>query len=59
VAEHITTAADLDEMSPEERRANFEASVVTDLGTLPPEYVERVRTRFEAKLARREMPNAS
>jgi hypothetical protein len=59
MAEQITTVADLDAMSPEERHANFEASVVTDLSTLPEGYLDRVRARFEAKLVRREMPNAS
>ena len=55
----VLTAADLDDMSPEERRAAFDARVVTDLDELPAEYVAQLRVRTAALIAQRETAHAS
>jgi hypothetical protein len=41
----VVTAAELEAMTPDERHAHFEASIVRDLSVLPPEYLARLRTR--------------
>ena len=46
-------------MSAAEQDAVFQASVVTDLSQVPPDYLAEVRAQFEARIAQREMPNAS
>ena len=51
MAEKIWTAEELERMSPAERRAIFDASIVTDLDEAPPEFVERVRARVERRIA--------
>ena len=43
----IVTAAELDQMTPQERHANFEASIITDPSKVPPQFVARVRARIE------------
>jgi hypothetical protein len=43
----VATAAELEKMSPAEQQALFDASVVTDLGQVPAEFLERVRLRLE------------
>jgi hypothetical protein len=50
--EDVTTAADLDAMTPAERHADFESRVVTDPSTLPDRYQERLRAQAERVLAR-------
>ena len=60
----VVTAAELDAMTPEQRKAAFDASVVTDLDLLPPAYVARLRAGAEDRLARRnaaehDVPHAS
>jgi hypothetical protein len=55
----IVTAAELDAMTPAERRQQFESSIVTDLDVLPPEYLTRVRTHLEATIARRDAEHAA
>ncbi|WP_419554594.1 hypothetical protein [Candidatus Poriferisodalis sp.] len=45
MAEDIVTAAELEKLSPAERHALFEASIVTDLDEAPPQLVERARAR--------------
>jgi hypothetical protein len=55
----ITTAAELEQMTPAERHANFKASLVTDLSQVSPEYLARIRAELEDQIARRDMPNAS
>jgi hypothetical protein len=47
VGTRIWTAAELEEMTPEERRKIFEASVVTDLAQAPAELLRRTRSRVE------------
>lgn len=48
------TAAELEQMSPSERHAIFEASIVTDLDEVPPEFLARVRARVEKIIAETE-----
>ena len=59
----VLTAADLDVMTPVQRKAAFDASIVTDLEQLPADYVARLRAGAEGQLAHREavrdVPHAS
>lgn len=57
MASKVWTAAELERMSPTERRAIFEASIVNDLDDAPPEFVERVRARVERTIADIESTN--
>jgi hypothetical protein len=50
----IWTAAELEKMSPAERKAIFDASIVQDLADAPPEFVARVRARIERIIAESE-----
>lgn len=47
MASKVWTAEELEQMSPAERHALFEASIVTDLENAPRELVERARARVE------------
>ena len=51
MASKIWTAAELEQMSPTERKAIFDASIVTDLDQVPPEFLARVRARVEKIIA--------
>jgi hypothetical protein len=58
----VVTAAELEAMTPAERQASFDASVVTDLEQVPPERrdrIEALRERALERIARQDMPNAS
>ena len=44
----IWTAAELEQMTPAQRRSLFESSIVTDLDQAPAELVERTRARVES-----------
>jgi len=46
-------------MSAAEQDAVFQASVITDLSQIPADYLVEVRAQFEARIAQREMPDAS
>ena len=50
----VLTAADLDAMTPAQRRAAFDASLVTDLDQLPADYLARLRADAEELIARRD-----
>lgn len=50
--EQVITAAELDEMTSAQRQAVFDASIVTDLDTLPAAYLARLRASA-AELSRR------
>ncbi len=50
----VVTAAELDAMTPEQRKATFDASIVTNLDRLPFDYVARLRAGAEDRLARRD-----
>jgi hypothetical protein len=54
MASKIWTAAELEQMSPTERKAIFDASIVTDLDQVPPEFLARVRARVEKVIAETE-----
>ena len=54
MASKIWTAAELERMSPAERKAIFDASIVTDLDQVPPEFLARVRARVEKIIAETE-----
>lgn len=51
--EKIWTAAELEQLSPTERHALFEASIVTDLDTVEGDpLLERTRAKLEAMIAK-------
>ena len=53
MAEKIWTAAELERLSPAERHALFEASIVTDLDTVAGDpLLERTRAKLEAMIAK-------
>lgn len=54
----VFTAVELEGLSPAERHALFDASVVTDLHRAPQELVERARTRIHQRIAQSEAPTA-
>jgi len=45
----VTAAAELDLMTPAERQAHFEASIVRDLSDLPEPVLNRIRDRLQAR----------
>jgi hypothetical protein len=47
MAPKIWLAAELEKMTPSEQDAVFEASIVRTLDGVPPEFLARVRERFE------------
>lgn len=51
MSEIVVTAADLERMSPAERRAIFEASIITDVDEAPQHLIDRARTRVEQRIA--------
>jgi hypothetical protein len=54
VSGNVVTAAELEKMSPAERHALFEASIVTNLDDAPQHLVERARARVEQLIAESE-----
>jgi hypothetical protein len=50
-SEGITTAADLDAMTPAERHADFESRIVWDPSTLPERYQRMLADQADAVLA--------
>lgn len=51
----VITAAELDQMTPQEREASFQASIIRDLDDIPPEYrhvVDDLRRRVLEREAR-------
>ena len=54
VEQKVWTAAELEKLSPAERHALFDASVVTDLEQAPQELVERTRSRIHERIAQSE-----
>ena len=59
MASKVWTAEELDQMSPAEQDAVFQAGLVTDLATVPAEYVAHVRARLEDRIAKRNSPPRS
>ncbi len=54
MASKVWTAAELEQMSPAERRAIFDASIVTNLDDAPPALLARTRARIERMIAESE-----
>ena len=52
----VWTAAELEQLSPAERRAIFDASIISDLDDAPPELLARTRDRIERMIAESESP---
>lgn len=52
--EGVVTAAELEAMSPAERRALFEASIITSLDDAPQKLVARARARIEKRIVESE-----
>ena len=50
----VVTVAELERMTPAERQAHFDASVVTDLPQVPAEYLEVIRARLLLRIAEQE-----
>jgi hypothetical protein len=55
----VVTAADLEQMTPDERRATFEDSVITDLHSVPADVLTRVRSRLAPRIAQRDREQAA
>ena len=59
MASKVWTAAELEQMSAQERHAIFDASIVTDLDHVPPEFLARVKARAEQIIAQAESTDRS
>ena len=59
MASKVWTAEELDQISPAEQDAVFQASLVTDLAAVPAEYLAHVRVRLEDRIAKRNPPTRS
>ena len=55
----IITAAELEKMTPAQRQAAFDASIVTDLDEAPPELLARTRQRVERMIAESDSTSAT
>jgi hypothetical protein len=58
VDRRVITAAELERLTPAERDAAFNASIVWDLADAPPALVDRARARVEERIAREEHQTA-
>lgn len=54
----VITAAEYERLTPAERDAAFEASIVWELADAPPALVARARARVEERIAREERQTA-
>lgn len=59
MASKIITAAELEKMTPAQRQAAFDASIVTDLDEAPPELLARTRQRVERMIAESDSTSAT
>jgi len=50
MAPKVWLAAELEAMTPAQQDALFDASLVTDLSTVPSEFLQRVRERLEQRI---------
>jgi hypothetical protein len=57
MAKKIWTAAELEQMSPAEQDAIFEAAIVRDLDDVPVEFLDRVRSRVERRISGADSPD--
>ena len=58
----VVTAAELDEMTPQERHEHFVGSVVTDVEQVSPAFLAQVREQLAPRVAERDardVPHAS
>ena len=55
----IWTAEELQRLTPAERDAIFDASIVTDLSKVPPAFLAKVRERIELRIATSESSPAA
>lgn len=55
----IWTAAELEKMTPAERREISRAAIVRDLSQVDPEFLERARASARQHMAENEQPSAS
>jgi len=53
IDDKVWTAAELEQLTPDERHRVFNEGIVTDLDQLSPEFRDRVRARGRALLAER------
>lgn len=51
MAQRVSLASELEAMTPAEQDALFDGSVVTDLDSVPPQFLQRVRERLEHRIA--------
>lgn len=51
MAERVWIAEELEQMTPAEQDAIFESSLVTDLNSVPAEFLARVRKRTQERIA--------
>jgi hypothetical protein len=51
VTRKVWTAAELERLSPQEQDQVFASSIVTDLDTVPAEFLDKLRARVEARIA--------
>jgi hypothetical protein len=51
MAGRVWTAEELERMSPTEQEAVFAQSVITDLHQVPPEFLARVRSHLQDRMA--------
>lgn len=55
----IVTAEELEKMTPAQRQAAFDASIVTDLDDAPPELLERTRERVQRMIRESDSPSTT
>lgn len=55
----IWKAAELEQMTPAEQDRAFEASIVRDLAEVPDEFLDRIRSRANERIAELETPGRS
>lgn len=55
----VVTAAELEEMTPAERQASFEESLVLDLDVVPASLQRRVLERIASRVAQRDRDQAA
>ncbi len=53
IDDKVWTAAELEQLTPDERHRVFNEGIVTDLDQLSPEFLDRVRARGRVLLAER------
>jgi hypothetical protein len=59
MAERIIGADELEKMTPAERQAAFDASIVTDLDDAPPEILARTRQRVQQLITESDSPSTT